>query len=350
MEEVNKYFIYKWLKSENASNKETKMIADKIREYFKLSHRQYRKLLSKGRENERILERLMSLNRWEEIEFDKIPSRAGMIYRNAFARRGETKEQYKDFAKDTTTKVNANVLYPHEVVHKAFKCDEDSYESTERLMLQKYWENLKDIYQGREENAIAVVDVSGSMSGTPIEAAIGLGMYIAERGKGPFANHFITFSEIPNFEEIKGVDIVDKIGRMASSDWGYNTDIEAVFNLLLEIAKDENVKADDIPQRLYILSDMEFDEGLDLKEKNVNTLLENIAEKWYNAGYELPQLIFWNLDARQQNIPLLKGARFGYISGFSTNIIDSVLTGKDGIDLMLEKLKSNRYNDIKIKE
>jgi hypothetical protein len=224
------------------------------------------------------------------------------------------------------------------------------YEDTKRVMLQKYWENLPDYYNGKQENGIAVVDVSGSMSGQPMEVAISLGAYIAERGHGPFANHFITFSESPDLVEFTGVDITDKIQRAERADWGYNTDIEAVFELLLNTAKSQKTKREDMPERLYILSDMEFDRGMNhygASQNQINTLLEDIAQEWKREGYELPQLIFWNLNARQDNIPMLKGGRFAYLSGFSPVMLKQILSGKDGYDLMLDKLLSERYEVIK---
>jgi len=173
-----------------------------------------------------------------------------------------------------------------------------------------------------------------------------MGAYIAERGHGPFANHFITFSCCPELVSFEGVDIVDKFNRCRKAYWGYNTNIEAVFNLLLRIAKKEKVDPKDLPTRLYIFSDMEFDAGLELESKDeINTLLDSIAKKWEAEGYELPQLIFWNLDARNNTIPAI-GGRFAYISGFSMSMIESILSGKDGYDLMLDKLNSDRYKAI----
>lgn len=344
--------LAKWMPSENTSSRTTREVAAELRKNLNMTSKQYRKALSKLRARIKVVEGLMSANRWEEIEFDKIPSRAGIIYRNAFARRDLIAKKYENFAKSKNTKVNASALYPHDIAHRAmsYEMRDVSYEDTQRLMLQKYWENLPDYYNGKQENGIAVVDVSGSMSGQPMEVAISLGAYIAERGHGPFANHFITFSEHPDLVEFKGVDITDKIQRAERADWGYNTDIESVFKLLLRTAKSKNTRKEDMPERLYILSDMEFDRGMNQRGANqnqINTLLEDIAQEWKEEGYELPQLIFWNLDARQDNIPMLKGGRFAYLSGFSPIMLKQILSGKDGYDLMLDKLLSERYEVIK---
>lgn len=354
--------LAKWMPSQNASNKETKRLGHVLANYLNMTSREYRKTLSVLRERINVLERLMSANRWNEIEFDKIPSKAGLIYRNAFARRDILAKKYEAFAKNKNTKVNAEVLYPHDVAHRAFK--EFGYygsytfiEDPKRLMLQKYWDNLKDFYNGREENGIAVVDVSGSMSGTPMEVAVSMGAYIADKAHGPFANHFITFSAHPELIEFEGVDIVDKFKRAIRADWGTNTNVKAVFDMLLRIAQSEHVKAEDMPTRIYIFSDMEFDNCVTFgnKRKNgwwtgcktitideANSDLENIKQEWNIAGYKMPQIIFWNLDARQNRIPAI-GEGFSYVSGFSPSMIDCILSGKDGYDLMLEKLNSSRY-------
>lgn len=309
----------------------------------------------------------MSQNRWDEIEFDKIPSRAGLIYRNAFARRDMIKERYEKFAKSKETKVNASVLYPHEIAHRAYvETFRQVLDDPDRLMLQKYWDNLPDYYEGRVENGIAIVDTSASMTmcgGLPMEVAVSMGAYIADKAKGPFKNHFITFSSTPELIEFEGVDIVDKFRRARRASWQGSTNISAVFNLLLNTAKSSHMAAEDMPKRIYIFSDMEFDCGCmsfgDIirnswggyssnyfkSTEEVNTLLEGIREKWAREGYKLPDVIFWNVNARNDNIPAI-GPGFSYVSGFSPVMIQTILSGKDGLDLVLEKLNSERYAPI----
>ena len=340
--------LAKWMKSENASSKESRRLACKTIEMFGMNPKMYRKALATLRERINVLERLMSEGRFDEIEFDKIPSRAGIIYRNAFARNDMTKARYEAFIKSKETKVNAGALYPVDVAHRAFRASTLPYDDPERLALQKYWENLPNYYGDREENGIAIVDVSGSMTGTPMEAAVSLGAYIAEKAHGPFANHFITFSAHPELVEFNGVDITDKLNRCASADWGMNTNLYAVFDMLLKVALANKTPQEDMPTRLYIFSDMEFDmalQGWGNLFFNVDTLVEGIAKKWAAHGYRMPDIVFWNLDARQDNIPAI-GEGFSYISGFSPVMIEQVLSGKTGLDLVMEKLNSERYKNI----
>ena len=343
--------LAKWLKSENTSSKETQRLGALTRSHFNMSPRQYRKTLSTLRSRINIVEKLMSENRWDEIEFDKIPSRAGLIYKNAFARRDILKQKYEKFAKDETKKVNAKVLNPVDIALKIYGLSglnvKTSFSEVDRLMYQKYWDNLKDYYNGRQENGIAVVDVSGSMYGQPLAAAVSMGAYIAERGHGPFANHFITFSNHPELVEFEGVDIVDKFFRAKNASWNMSTNIQGVFNLLLNNAVKNLIPQSEMPERIYIFSDMEFNRCTGLYSNGeMETLLERIAKQWAVYGYTIPHLIFWNLDARQENIPALNG-RFSYVSGFSMNMIETILSGKDGYDLMMMKLDNSRYEVIR---
>ncbi len=344
------HLVYKWLKSENCSSAESKRFARKTREAFHMTPRQYRKMLSEGRKACHLVETLMSQNEWDAIAFDKLPSRAGLLYKKAFMRREETQERYAEFMSSKESKVNASVLTPVEIAHQIFT----TYRmpsTVERQVWQKYWDNLKDYYHGREEPGIAVVDVSGSMSGVPMEAAVSMGAYIAERGKGPFHNHFITFSAYPQLVEFEGVDIYDKFYRARRADWGMNTDIEAVFNMLLETGIRNHVPDAEMPKTIYIFSDMEFDEGLVsevgryMNRGQIDTLIERKAKEWASAGYTVPRIIFWNLRAAQLNIPAI-GPGFSYCSGFSMSALEGVLSGKDGIEMMLEMLGKDRYNPI----
>ena len=354
--------LAKWLKSENTSSVKSRELANKTRAAFGMNHKQYRKTLSVLRERINIVERLMSENRWDEIEFDKIPSKAGLIYKNAFARHDiermkadpET-QSYADFAKDTTKKVNAEVLNPVDIANKIFNGQVRT--DTDRAIMDKYWSCLKDYYNGREERGIAICDVSGSMYGQPLNAAVSMSAYIAERGKGPFKDHFITFSSNPSLVRFEGADIADKFRRAANAEWGGSTNVEAAMDLLLNTALREHVPAEDMPTTLYIFSDMEFNGcmtcgpasigrwGGGTYVRDTDTLFETIAKRWASYGYELPRVIFWNLDARQENIPAL-GGRFSYVSGFSMNMVETILSGKDGYMLMMEKLNTPRYECI----
>ena len=355
--------LAKWLKSENTSSKESRRLGNITREFCGMSHKQYRKTLSILRERINVLERLMSEGRWDEIEFDKIPSKAGMKYKNAFARHDLERAQsekavqtYADFAKDTTKKVNAKTLYPYECVHEAINImgNQQGWSSrgrhvalddTQRLMTNKYWENLEDYFKGATFNGIALVDTSGSMSGTPIEVAISLGLYCAEKNKGPFANHFISFESNPHFIKTEGVDFCDKVYRITGTSWGGSTNAEAAMDLILNTAIRSGCSQDEVPQNLIIISDMEFNcvRTSSGYGSPTDTLFEKIAAKFRAHGYEMPHLIFWNVNARQNNIPMIGNGYVSFVSGFSPSIFETIMSGKTGYDLMMEKLNAERY-------
>lgn len=364
--------LAKWLKSENTSSPTSRKLGKITREHFGMTSRVYRKTLSTLRERINVLERLMSANEWDKIEFDKIPSKAGLKYRNAFARhdvermKAGAARSYEDFAKDKNTVVNAKALYPYDVVKEAMAFNprwgfygrgnkSQDLDNTERAMVNKYWQNLEDVFNGYSYNGICVCDTSGSMYGDPLAVAISIAMYCAEHNTGDFANHFFTFSNNPTFVEIEGVDFVDKVNRIAKADWGGSTNIEAVFDKMLRIAIENHLSQDDIPKGVIVVSDMEFNScvcggsvsnsrwpnryGIPANE----TLFETIEKRWNAAGYRLPTLTFWNVNARNDRIAMRKEGHVNFVSGMSPSIFTQVMTGKDAISLMMDTLNAKRY-------
>ena len=366
--------LAKWMKSENTSSAESRRLATITRKAMGMNHKQYRKTLSVLRGRINIVERLMSENRWDEIEFDKIPSKAGMIYKNAFARHDLEREKsikevqtYAEFARDTTKKVNAKTLYPYECVEEAAKLmgstcwgtRHHNMNDTNRLMVNKYWDNLTDYFNGASLNALAVVDTSSSMWGTPVYVATSLGMNCAEKAGGPFAGHYVSFSQNPRLVKVEGVDFCDKVDRIIRTDLCENTDIEKTFDMLLDTAIRNGCSQEDLPQNIIIISDMEFDRArgygrtydwatrtYKVNNATPETLMESIARKWRECGYQMPKLIFWNVDARQNNIPMKLEHGISFVSGFSPSIFQQIMSGKTAMDLMYEVLNQKRYEVI----
>lgn len=341
--------LAKWLKSINTSSAESRRLANITREYFGMTHKQYRRTLSILRERINVLERLMSAGEWKKIEFDKIPSRAGLIYRNAFARRDILRERYEKFIMDKNTKVNAKVLYPYECVESALKCRKR--DSLERAAINKYWDNLRDYFNGAAFNGMALVDVSGSMtiqhnSIAPINIAIALGLYCAEKCSGPYKGHFITFESNPHFIEVEGEDFVEKVKNMHNAPWGGSTNIEKAFDLMLQVAIRNNLSQEDIPKNLIIISDMQIDACVKDFDNNHITSMSTIRKKWKECGYEMPKLVYWNVNARQNTILDDAKSNITYVSGSSPVIYEMIMQGKNGIQMMYEKLNSERYSCI----
>ena len=346
--------LAKWLPSENASSAKTKHNARVIKNYLGMSSKQYRKTLSFLRERINVLERLMSAGEWDKIEFDKIPSKAGFKYRNAFARRDMIAKKYEKFAKDTTTKVNAKALYPYECVQEARKLYRTSLDNVDRLMVNKYWANLADYFAGKTFNGMAIVDTSGSMTWgqgvTPIDVAISLGLYCADKAAGPFHNHFMTFESTPHMVEVRGADFVDKVRNIMRANWGGSTNVEAAMDTILYTAIDNHCSQDELPQNLIIISDMEFNSCVSSARYGggMATLFERIESKFKMHGYKMPNVVFWNVNARQDNIPMKVKDGVTLVSGFSPVVYEMIMSGKTGFDLMLEKLNSDRYAAITV--
>ena len=296
----------------------------------------------------------MSAGEWDKIEFDKIPSKAGFKYRNAFARRDMIAKKYEKFAKDTTTKVNAKALYPYECVQEARKLYRAGVDNVDRLMVNKYWANLADYFAGKTFNGMAIVDTSGSMTWgqgvTPIDVAVSLGLYCADKAAGPFHNHFMTFESRPHMVEVRGVDFVDKVRNVMRANWGGSTNVEAAMDTILYTAIDNHCSQDELPQNLIIISDMEFDYCVSSARYGggMATLFERIESKFKMHGYKMPNVVFWNVNARQDNIPMKVKDGVTLVSGFSPVVYEMIMSGKTGFDLMLEKLNSDRYAAITV--
>jgi len=345
--------LAKWLPSENASAAETKRMGNIVREHLGMTHKQYRKTLTYLRQLINIVETLMSHNMWDKIEFDKIPSKAGLIYKNAFARRDIIAKKYEEFAKDKTTTVNAGTLYPYEIVEKAIRAHRTSLDDPTRLMVNKYWENQKDYLNGEPCKMLCVCDTSGSMTwgsgaAVPINVAIGLSLYCAERVGEPFKDHYISFSSRPQLIETKGVDFVDKVERIYKTNLCENTDLVKTFDLLRDISL--KVAPKDRLDTVVVISDMEIDDatwrtGEFYDGESTATEMEKVRKQWESYGLKMPRLIYWNVNARNDTI-LDFSPNVSFVSGCSPVIFEQILSGKTGMDLMLDKLLSDRYKDI----
>lgn len=338
--------LAKWLPSECTKNHQKKLLAKIIIKELFQSASDYRRIIADLRQRLNIVERLMSKNKWDQIHYDKIPSRAGFRYRNAFLERdGARYIAFLEAVKAGQKKLHTGTLFPYEIVQKALKLDVLDAPQLEIDSLDNYWVNLPDYVGNDPENSICVVDTSGSMTGRPLEVALSLGLYFAERAKGPYRNHFITFSHRPELVEITGNNIVEKVDRMSQADWDGNTNIERVFLKILDTAIQYNVSPEDMIQKVYIISDMQFDYcsyGEDVH------IFENLRELYRNHGYQLPQLVFWQVNAFKTNVQFTKDARnIQMVSGF-TPILFQFLINRTctPYELMVNVLNTDRYKDI----
>jgi hypothetical protein len=251
--------------------------------------------------------------------------------------------EYLKEVESVQKKINAATLYPYQFVKEAYGANSNENAKS----LDVLWNALPDYNASSEENSIAVVDTSGSMEGTPIYVAISLGIYMAERAKGPFKDHFLTFSAEPKMQKIQGSNIVRKVGNMKMSEWCMNTNLEKVFDLILNSGIQNNIPENEMVDKLYIISDMQFDQCI----TNANDqYFRSIQEKFEKAGYQMPQLVFWNVDARDnKNVPMSMDDRgFLNVSGFSPSIFETLMNGKmlNAYEMMMEVINSPRYQEI----
>ncbi|MBQ9405475.1 MAG: DUF2828 family protein [Desulfovibrio sp.] len=334
----------KWLPSVNASNDEAVRMAKKFARALGMNDAAYRKTLSSLRAHIKIIENNLRLRDYT-FAYEKQPSRALLKYRNAFQR--NDKERYVDFLRRAATDktlLHTAALTPYDVIAPIL-CS-TGFTDAERLALDTTWKSLDDFTGG--ENALVVADGSGSMywGGNPLPAAVAqsLAIYFAERNTGAFHNHFITFSTNPRLVEIKGKDIVDKVRYCLGYDECANTDLAKVFDLILRAALSHNLSSKDLPARLYIISDMEFDACCEHAEM---TNFAYAKAQFAQHGYTLPQVVFWNVQSRNTQQPVQKNEQgVALVSGCTPQIFSLVKNDRLDLDpysVMLDVLSSERY-------
>ncbi len=347
--------LAKWMPSVNASSSETVLCAKKIARHFGMNDADYRKALVSLRAHIRIIENNL---REKDYSFDysKQPSKAMYKYRKAFMRNDA--ERYNDFIGKVSSgevRLHADTLAPYELVEPYIN---DTYTASsrsfmrqiseqEKNLLNATWASLPDF--GSEENAIAVIDTSGSMywdaKPMPAAVALSLGLYFAEHNTGLYKNHFIEFSARPQLIEIKGDTFADRLRYVASFNEVANTNLEAVFDLILNSAVENNVSASELPAKLIIISDMEFDRCVSNAR---STNFKNAKAKFEAHGYNLPDIVFWNVASRNRQQPITKNERgVALVSGCTPRLFEMVASGTmNPYAFMLEVVESERYAKI----
>lgn len=353
--------IFKWLKSENTSSPESRELATKTRKAFGMTSRDYRRALTDGRKYIDIVERKMSSNNWQAIDYEKVPSKANLIYKNAFLKHDhERRLAYLDALTTGEAKINSSASFPHDIVHKysfTYRFSRNVLE--EDTTLEEMWKALPDFVNGNG-NTIVVADGSGSMmcnidlktSTTALEVANALAIYFAQHQDGPFKNKYITFSSRPQYVNVGYPTLRENLVEAYKHSECSNTNIEAVFDMVLKTAVDNKLRQEEIPN-ILIVSDMQFDGAVCCNSSNwgiPKTLFETIADKYASYNYTLPKLIFWNLNTygRSKNAPVTQNENgVILVSGYSAAICKMVLSNKtDPYEAMVETLNSERYHAV----
>lgn len=337
--------LAKWLPSINATNIQTVKLGKRLAQCLNMSEKEYRQILSKLRAKIKIIENNL---REKDYLFDysKQPSKAMFKYKKAFIR--NDKKRYEEFlnkVQSGAAKMNTGTLYPYDIVRSIIHGGELSDE--EKKSLDVTWNAL--LNYTKDEKALVVVDGSDSMywgeNPQPAEVAQSLAVYFAERNTGLFKNHFITFSESPRLVEIKGDDIYNKIRFCIGFNECANTNIQKVFELILKTATKNELSQKDMPETIYIISDMEFDSctvDADL------TNFEYIKRKFNEKGYKLPRLVFWNVNSWQQQVPVKESEQgVVLVSGCTPKIFEMVMDGETSpYKFMLDTINTERYEKI----
>jgi hypothetical protein len=315
------------------------LVAVKLRGLWGMSPKQYRKTIVSATN---VVEQKMCAKQWDDIEFDHVPSVAAARYNAAFMRNAAEKyAKYKDALAKGTTKINASAIFPHDVVRgMGSNVDTD--------VIDAQWNALPDYCNGKASDILVMSDVSGSMyiqvsgSVTAMSVSVALGLYISERQIGPFKDLVLTFSESPTFHKVHGNGIVERIKNLSCANWGTSTNLDAAFKLVLDTATQNNVPAEDMPKYLLILTDLEFDQA-DRKGTN----FQAARARYKDAGYEMPKIVFWNLNSRSGTVPVRYNDQgVALVSGFSPAILKTILAADDFTprQIVLDAIMSPRYN------
>lgn len=317
--------------------------ANILRKKFKMSAKKYRKFLV---DNTNVVEQKICSKNWSSIEYSKLPSLALSRYGDYF--RKNDGERYSSFLTAVSTgevKINTGAIYPYDVIKNLRHGDSKT--------AVEQWVNLPNYMEENGDLILPLVDVSGSMNRpigsnpnvTAMDVALSLGLYISERNFGQFKDYFMTFSRRSKLQHLVG-NLPSRLDQLMRSEWQMNTNIVSVFQEILSFAKINSVPASDMPTKIIILSDMEFDRCTSTPN---NSVMESIEDLYYEAGYVIPKIIFWNIISTGNNVPVRYNKRnVALVSGFSPSILKILLTSDitNPHVVMFETLNSIRYLDI----
>lgn len=341
--------LAKWLPSVNTSNKDKVRLGRKLAKAFHMSEKEYRKTLSALRKEIDIIENYLRETNYS-FDYEKQPGKALLKYRNAFNTHDASR--YTEFLNKVDKHeavMHTGTLMPYEIIKPFYSSWEigSGLSKEDAKALETTWYAQEDF--AGNQNSLVVVDGSGSMygGGNPMPATVAqsLGLYFAEKNTGAFANHFITFSRRPQLVEVKGKDLLTRLQHISSYDEVADTNIQAVFELILKTAIRNGVPQAEMPERIFIISDMEFNycaEDADM------TNFEYAKKIFEEAGYKLPKVIFWNVASRAQQLPVTKNEQgVTLVSGCSARLFQQVMS--DNVDpyaFMMEIVGSARYEKI----
>lgn len=326
----------KWLPSENATSPKTKRLARQLRTALGYTPAEYRRTLSKLRKRIHLLEQFMSTNKWNNIEYGKLPSQAHRKHVKAFRRHTNDRYQkYLDSVAKGEAKINVSTVYPYEI-YKMVDSGDSKYADVA-------WENLPDFTNGT--NALVMADVSGSMfrpyqSANPIAVSVSLALYFAERNTGAFNGYFMTFSSDPALVKVQGRTLTQKMRNIEKANWAMSTDLSKAFRKILAAAVAANEPP---PAVLYVISDMEFNAASSGRSSQ-NTVFNTAKREFNEKGFELPHVVFWNVAARNMQSPALANdGHVSLVSGCSPAVFGMAVQNKNPLQLVQDVVNGERY-------
>ena len=339
--------LAKWIKTADASSANTRKLGILTAQKLGYSVYEFKRLVRAMRKHNGIVEALMSAGRWDEIRYSAVPSRAMMIYRNAF--REHDAERYNAFVHRAVSgeeTIHSAALYPYDIIENVVDMHWGEAEIMEDDTLEAQWRQLPD-YVEAGTNALVIADTSGSMSGRPMATSVGLAVYFAERNTGPYHNMFMSFSGTSRIQMLKGETLAQKIRSIDMFDWETNTNLQAAFRHVLEIAVKNHVAQEDIPKSLIVISDMEIDYCGDRNW----SFYEKMSEKFRKYGYQIPNIIFWNVASRHDVLHAdANRAGVQLVSGQSASVFRQVMqcVGLNPVEAMEATINSERYEAVTV--
>ena len=334
--------LAKWIKTADASSANTRRLGILTAQKLGYTVYEFKRLVRAMRKQIGIVEALMSAGRWDEIRYCAVPSRAMMIYRNAFMKHDA--DRFGEFVREAAggeVTIHSAALFPYDIVEKVMYGDRRWGRITEDQVLEAQWRQLPD-YVEAGTNALVIADTSGSMYGRPMATSVGLAVYFAERNTDPYHNLFMSFSGTSRIQMLKGETLAQKIRSIDMHDWANNTNLQAAFQHVLEIAVQNHVAQEDMPKSLIVISDMEIDFCGDRNW----TFYEKMAQKFRKYGYQIPNIIFWNVASRH-DVFHADRSRTGVqlVSGQSAAVFRQVMqcVGLNPVEAMEKIINSERY-------
>ena len=339
--------LAKWIKTADASSDRTRKLGILTAQKLGYSVYEFKRLVRAMRKHIGVVETLMSTGKWDQIRYSAVPSRAMMIYRNAFMKHDADRfGKFTMKALKGEEKIHSAALYPYDIVEKVMKMDWSTCKITEDDTMEAQWRQLPD-YVPKGTNALVIADTSGSMYGRPLATSVGLAVYFAERNTGPYHNMFMSFSGTSRIQILKGETLAQKLRSINMRDWQMNTNLEAAFDHVLRIGVNNHVPAEEMPKSIIVISDMEIDNCGNREW----TFYEKMARRYRDHGYQIPNIVFWNVNSRH-DIYHADKKRTGVqlVGGSSAAVFRQVMqcVGMNPVEAMEKIIYSERYEPITI--